>query len=181
MGIFRQQSAKQMKRIRDRGHFSVLRWRWLTLRARVQKITRQTATKTDEYCRWSLRKHTRATESAYSLLMYRRARVYCVNGLPCGVLSCFASLQQTDNSSQRVPGRLGAGPIARETEHGEQKQIRRAADFCRGLIPTVCANINTPTDLCPVSSSRLQRRQLRCSKGPPPGGQLPQQNTVFTR
>jgi len=73
----------------------------------------------------------------------------------------------------------GGGPIARETEHGEQKQIRRAADFWRGLIPTVCANINTPTDLCPVSSSRLQRRQHRCSKGPPPGGQLPQQNTVF--
>jgi hypothetical protein len=60
----------------------------------------------------------------------------------------------------------GVGPIARETEHGEQKQIRRAADFCRGLIPTVCANINTPTDLCPVSSSRWQRRQLKCSKGP---------------
>ncbi len=60
----------------------------------------------------------------------------------------------------------GAGPIARETEHGEQKQIRRAADFCRGLIPTVCANMNTPTDLCPVSSSRWQRRQLKCSKGP---------------
>jgi hypothetical protein len=73
----------------------------------------------------------------------------------------------------------GGGPIARETEHGEQKQIRRAGDFWRGLIPTVWANIKTPTDLCPVSSSRLQRRQHRCSKGPPPSGQLPQQNTTF--
>jgi hypothetical protein len=33
----------------------------------------------------------------------------------------------------------GAGPIASETEHCGQKQIRRAADFCRGLTPTVCA------------------------------------------
>jgi len=36
----------------------------------------------------------------------RGARVYCVNGLPDGVRACFASLQQTDNSSQRLPGRL---------------------------------------------------------------------------
>jgi len=58
----------------------------------------------------------------------------------------------------------GAGPIASETEHCGQKQIRCAADFCRGLIPTVCANMYTATDLCPASSSRLQRRQYRVSK-----------------
>ncbi len=60
----------------------------------------------------------------------------------------------------------GGGPIARATEHWGQKQIRCAADFCRGFIPTVCANINTPTDFCPASKSRLQRRQKRCSNGP---------------
>src|SRR5207237_2189690 len=31
--------------------------------------------------------------------------------------------------------------------------------------PTVCANIYTATDLCPASSSRLQRRQCRFPKG----------------
>ena len=60
----------------------------------------------------------------------------------------------------------GGGPIARATEHWGQKQIRCAADFCRGFIPTVCANINTPTDFCPASKSRLQRRQKRCSNDP---------------
>src|SRR5262249_8771060 len=35
----------------------------------------------------------------------------------------------------------GGGPIANETEHWGQKQIRCAEDFWRGLIPTVCANI----------------------------------------
>jgi hypothetical protein len=59
----------------------------------------------------------------------------------------------------------GGGPIARETEHCGQKQIRLAADFCRGLTPTVWANIYTATDLCPGSISRLQRRQKRFSKG----------------
>src|SRR5207244_10872777 len=59
----------------------------------------------------------------------------------------------------------GGGPIAKETEHCGQKQIRCAADFCRGLTPTVCANIYTATDLCPASSSRLQRRQCRFPKG----------------
>jgi len=59
----------------------------------------------------------------------------------------------------------GGGPIARETEHWGQKQIRFAADFCRGLTPTVCANMYTATDLCPASISRLQRRQNRFSKG----------------
>jgi len=49
--------------------------------------------------------------------------------------------------------------MASETEHCGQKQIRCAADFCRGRMPTVCANIYTATDLCPASSSRLQRRQ----------------------
>ena len=58
----------------------------------------------------------------------------------------------------------GGGPIAKETEHCGQKQIRCAADFCRGLTPTVCANIYTATDLCPASSSRLQRRQCRFPK-----------------
>src|SRR5438034_6398268 len=59
----------------------------------------------------------------------------------------------------------GGGPIAKETEHCGQKQIRCAADFCRGLTPTVRANIYTATDLCPASSSRLQRRQCRFPKG----------------
>src|SRR5438105_3545524 len=59
----------------------------------------------------------------------------------------------------------GGGPIASATEHCGQKQIRCAADFCRGLIPTVCANMYTATDLCPISSSRLQRRQYKFSKG----------------
>jgi hypothetical protein len=73
----------------------------------------------------------------------------------------------------------GGGPIARETEHCGQKQMRCAADFCRGLIPTVCANMYMATDLCPASSSRLQRRQCRFSKGPFPGGQLrPERNSV---
>src|SRR6266566_9492495 len=58
----------------------------------------------------------------------------------------------------------GGGPIAKQTEHCGQKQIRCAADFCRGLTPTVCANIYTATDLCPASSSRLQRRQCRFPK-----------------
>jgi len=59
----------------------------------------------------------------------------------------------------------GGGPIAKDTEHCGQKQIRRADDFCRGRIPTVCANMYTATDLCPASSSRLQRRQYIFSKG----------------
>ena len=59
----------------------------------------------------------------------------------------------------------GGGPIAKETEHCGQKQIRCAADFCRGLTPTVCANIYTATDLCPASISRLQRRQCRFPTG----------------
>jgi hypothetical protein len=58
----------------------------------------------------------------------------------------------------------GAGPIASETEHCGQKQILRAADFCRGRTPTVWANIYTATDLCPDSSDRLQRRQNKFSK-----------------
>ena len=57
--------------------------------------------------------------------------------------------------------------MASETEHCGQKQIRRAADFCRGRIPTVCANIYTATDFCPASNSRLQRRQHKFSKGHP--------------
>lgn len=35
----------------------------------------------------------------------------------------------------------GGGPIAKETEHWGQKQIRCADDFCRGLTPTVWANM----------------------------------------
>jgi hypothetical protein len=58
----------------------------------------------------------------------------------------------------------GGGPIARETAHCGQKEMRCAADFWRGLIPTVCANIYRATDLCPASSSRLQRRQRMFSK-----------------
>jgi hypothetical protein len=60
----------------------------------------------------------------------------------------------------------GGIPMARETEHCGQKQMRCAADFCRGLMPTVCANMYTATDLCPLSISRLQRRQNRFSKRP---------------
>jgi len=56
--------------------------------------------------------------------------------------------------------------MAKETEHCGQKQIRRAAVFCRGRTPTVCANMYTATDFCPGSSSRLQRRQNRFSKRP---------------
>jgi hypothetical protein len=33
----------------------------------------------------------------------------------------------------------GGGPMASETEHCGQKQMRWAADFCRGRIPTVWA------------------------------------------
>jgi len=53
----------------------------------------------------------------------------------------------------------GAGPIASETAHCGQKQIRRADDFCRGRTPVVWAKRNTATDFSPASSSRLQRRQ----------------------
>lgn len=60
--------------------------------------------------------------------------------------------------------------MARDTEHCGQKQIRRAADFCRGLIPTVCANRYTATDFSPASSSRLQRRQNKFSKTVPRQG-----------
>ena len=35
---------------------------------------------------------------------------------------------------------LRRGPIAKETEHCGQKQMRCAEDFWRGLTPTVCAN-----------------------------------------
>jgi len=62
--------------------------------------------------------------------------------------------------------------MARETEHCGQKQIRRAADFRRGRMPTVCANMYMATNLCPGSSSRLQRRQNGFSNGPFPGGGL---------
>jgi hypothetical protein len=55
----------------------------------------------------------------------------------------------------------GAGPMARETEHCGQKQMRCAVDFCRGLIPTVWANI--VTDLLPAEIARLQRRQYEVS------------------
>lgn len=61
----------------------------------------------------------------------------------------------------------GAGPMASDTEHCGQKLIRCAADFCRGLTPTVCANRYTATDFCPASSSRLQRRQNKFSKTRP--------------
>jgi len=64
----------------------------------------------------------------------------------------------------RLRAPSGGGPMANATEHCGQKQIRCAADFCRGLTPTVCANMYTETDLWPASSSRLQRRQDRFSK-----------------
>jgi hypothetical protein len=69
----------------------------------------------------------------------------------------------------RLSAPSGAGPMARETEHCGQKQMRCAGDFWRGLTPTVCANRYTATDFCPASSSRLQRRQYRLSKVPSGG------------
>ena len=53
----------------------------------------------------------------------------------------------------------GGSPIASDTAHCGQKQILCAEDFCRGLIPTVCANIYTATDLSPGKISRLHRKQ----------------------
>src|SRR4029077_16006716 len=64
----------------------------------------------------------------------------------------------------RLSAPSGAGPMASETEHCGQKQMRCAEDFWRGLTPTVCANKYTATDFCPVSSSRLQRRQYKLFK-----------------
>ena len=64
----------------------------------------------------------------------------------------------------RLSAPSGAGPMASETEHCGQKQMRWAEDFCRGLTPVVCANTNTATDFCPASISRLQRRQYKLSK-----------------
>ena len=61
----------------------------------------------------------------------------------------------------RLSAPSGAGPMASETEHCGQKQMRCAEDFWRGLTPTVCANRYTATDFCPASSSRLQRRQYK--------------------
>src|SRR5678816_2374690 len=59
----------------------------------------------------------------------------------------------------------GGGPMARETEHCGQKQMRCADDFCRGLMPTVCANIYTATDLCPTSIS-VSYTHLRAHETP---------------
>ncbi len=75
----------------------------------------------------------------------------------------------------RLNAPSGAGPIASETEHCGQKQIRCAEDFWRGLTPTVCAKRNTATDFCPASSSRLQRRQYKLSKSP-----VSESRVVFT-
>ena len=46
----------------------------------------------------------------------------------------------------------GGIPIASDTAHCGQKQIRCAFDFCRGFTPTVWANIYTATDLFPIQS-----------------------------
>jgi hypothetical protein len=54
--------------------------------------------------------------------------------------------------------------MAREIAHCGQKQIRFAADFCRGRTPTVWANMYTATDFSPDTSSRLQRKQYGLSK-----------------
>jgi len=59
----------------------------------------------------------------------------------------------------RLSAPSGGIPMASDTAHCGQKQIRCAPDFCRGFTPTVCANIYTATDLCPASISRLQRKQ----------------------
>ena len=71
------------------------------------------------------------------------------------------------SQAARLSAPSGAGPMAKETEHWGQKQIRRAADFWRGRMPTVCAKTYTATDFCPDSISRLQRRQDRLSKKAP--------------
>lgn len=68
------------------------------------------------------------------------------------------------SQAARLRAPSGGGPIASETEHCGQKEIRWAVDFWRGLIPTVCANIYSATDFCPAPSSRLQRRQCMFSK-----------------
>jgi hypothetical protein len=73
------------------------------------------------------------------------------------------------SQAARLRAPSGGGPMARETEHCGQKEMRWAVDFWRGLIPTVCANIYSATDLWPGSSSRLQRRQCMFSKNYLPG------------
>ena len=66
--------------------------------------------------------------------------------------------------ADRLSAPSGGGPMAKDTEHWGQKQIRCAFDFWRGRIPTVCANIYTATDFWPDSNSRLHRRQNKFSK-----------------
>src|SRR5579862_895342 len=61
----------------------------------------------------------------------------------------------------------GGNPIASDTAHCGQKQIRFADDFCRGRTPTVCANMYTATDLSPDSISRRQRKQQIACTCPP--------------
>jgi len=70
--------------------------------------------------------------------------------------------------------------MAKETEHCGQKQTRRAADFCRGLSPTVCANKTIAIDLCPSSISRLQRRQCQFSTEPFPESVVPFLNKILS-
>ncbi len=57
--------------------------------------------------------------------------------------------------------------MASETVHCGQKLMRCEVDFCRGRMPTVCANMYTETDLSPASISRLQRMQKRFSTHAP--------------
>ena len=62
----------------------------------------------------------------------------------------------------------GASPIASDTEHCGQNEMRCADDFWRGLIPTVWANMYIDTNLLPGSSERSQRKQCGLSKSPLP-------------
>jgi hypothetical protein len=67
----------------------------------------------------------------------------------------------------RLSAPSGGIPMASDTAHCGQKQIRWAPDFCRGFTPTVCANMYTATDLSPASISRLQRKQdIGCTRPP---------------
>src|SRR5579863_9643827 len=53
-----------------------------------------------------------------------------------------------------------------------QAAILCAPDFCRGLTPTVCANMYTATDLSPASISRRQRKQEMDCTGFLPGSSV---------
>jgi len=132
------------------------------------------------------------------------ARVYCVNGLPDGVRACFASLQQTDNSSQRLPGRLvqcrvrpdevadhlpgsnvegaigcwshsqGDGARGAETDSPCRRLLPRS--YSHGLREHKYTNGFVSNLELPMAAKTTQVLQRS-----PPGGHFPQQNTAVTR